>query len=162
MSKYIKLTQGKVAIVDDEDFELISQYKWYPMDHHNNFYARANVYKNKKRTQIKMHRLIMNVINPKVQIDHIDRDGLNNQKSNLRICTNSQNHMNEKKRKNCSSRFKGVSWHKRCKKWMAKIKTEDKQKHLGYFNNEKDAAKAYDAAAKKYFGKFARLNVNGQ
>lgn len=160
----ISLTQGKFALIDDKDFTLINSYKWYAQNNSGyTFYAihRYQDKQTKKSIYIKMHRLIMNPQDNE-EIDHIDSDGLNNQKFNLRICTSQQNNMNRKKLKSCSSKFKGVYWKKQYKKWCSRIKINNKFKHLGYFDNEIEAAKTYDAAARKYFGEFARLNFSDE
>lgn len=158
MSRYIKLTQGKVAIVDDEDYALVSQYKWWAHKIRNIYYVQAHEPKNNKK--IRMHRLIMGIADPKVGIDHINGNGLDNRKNNLRIATKSQNGMNQKPQKNRSSKFKGIYWNKNAKKWQAQIKINKKNKYLGLFNIETEAAKSYDIAAKELFGEFARLNFN--
>ena len=159
--KKIPLTQEKFALIDDEDFDLISQYKWCAVKNKNIYYTMRGYWDKqiKKRKQIKMHRLIMGVTDPKIQIDHINGDGLDNRKVNLRICTNQQNHMNRKSNKNCSSKFKGVSWFKRDKKWRSQITVHQKKIYLGDFNNETQAAIAYNTAAIKHFGQYAYLNI---
>ena len=91
-------------------------------------------------------------------VDHIDHDGLNNCKSNLRIATLSENRRNSRKAKDTSSKYKGVSWHKNNKKWEVKIGFNYKKIHIGYFNNIKEAAEAYNKKAKELFGEFAYLN----
>jgi len=91
-------------------------------------------------------------------IDHINQNKIDNRIINLRSCTKQENSMNRRSNKNTSSKYKGVSWHKNAKKWMAKIKIDSKAKHLGYFQTESDAAKAYDKAALEHFGEFACLN----
>jgi hypothetical protein len=93
-----------------------------------------------------------------VFVDHINGNGLDNRKSNLRICTHQQNCENSRKRKKSFSKYKGVYWSKNAKKWVAQITIDGKSKHLGYFELEEDAAAAYDKAAVKYFGEFACLN----
>lgn len=158
--KKILLTQNKFTLIDDEDFELIDKYKWHVRKHRCVFYAQ-HCYRDKenKRTKsIQMHRLIMGIDDPNIQIDHINGNGLDNRKCNLRICNNSQNHMNRKKQKNCSSKYKGVSWHKLKNKWSSYIKIRGKLKYLGDFIDEKEAAKKYDIMAIKFFGEFAQLN----
>jgi hypothetical protein len=156
----IPLSQGKYAIVDPDDYEALSRDKWYAAKGHNTFYAvRGKWAKNrKKRTEIRMHRLIMKP--PRnMFVDHINHNGLDNRKANLRLATYSQNVHNRKKfAKRASSKYKGVSWHKSIKQWTAAIQIDGRRLHLGCFHNEKDAAKEYDNAAKKYHGEFAILN----
>lgn len=155
--KRIPLTRGKFAIVDDEDYEWLNQWKWYAQKHHRTWYAKRAILKNGKLKTIYMHRQIVNAQKGQ-ETDHKDGNGLHNQRSNLRFCTGSQNQMNKKMQKNCSSEFKGVYLGNRLKRWRARIFLNKKQFHLGYFDKEKDAAKAYNKVAKKYFGEFARLN----
>ncbi len=151
--KQIKLTQGKVTLVDDSDFEWLNQWKWYARRHRNTYYATRHF------SPRRMHRLILNAQTAQ-EIDHKDRDGLNNQRKNLRFCTHGQNKMNSTKRTNGSSIYKGVCWHKRDKRWRAKITLNGKQKQLGSFISEMKAAKAYDKAALELFGAFAKLNFS--
>ena len=108
-----------------------------------------------------MHRLIMDPIPDGMQVDHVNHNGLDNRKKNLRICTSQQNTWNAQKPKlnrESSSQYKGVSWYKRYNKWVARGTHDGKRITLGYYNCEKEAARAYDAAAKKYFGEYAHLN----
>lgn len=157
--KEIKLTQGKVVLIDDEDYELVSKYKWCAIKSYCGiFYAIANIYKNKKRTTLFMHRLIMGINDRKLDIHHADEDGLNNQKNNLKVMTRSQHHMTKNKRKNCSSKFKGVTWYKQDKKWQAEIQVNGHKKYLGRFDSEEEAAKTYNIVAQKYFDEFVKLN----
>jgi len=93
-----------------------------------------------------------------MDVDHIDHDGLNNQKSNLRNCTRSENAQNQ--RHYASSDYQGTSWHKRSRKFRSQIGVKGNRIHLGFFNSEIDAAKAYDKAALKYYGEYAKTNFN--
>ncbi len=148
--------------IDDEDFEEVSQYKWYGCKgkNDNTIYARADCYYNNKRVQIKMHRLILGLeFGNKLQGDHKDHNGLNNQKYNLRIVTCQQNQFNRQPYKNTSSEYKGVSWHKRDKVWQAYIKYSGKLIMLSCFNNEIEAAQAYNKKASELFGEYAKLNT---
>jgi len=152
--KEIPLTQGKFALVDKEDYEYLCQWKWYACKDHNTFYAQASIYKNGKPTTIGMHRLILDA----KQIDHKDGNGLNNQKENLRPCNGHQNQANRRPTKG-TSKYKGVYWNKQCNKWKSRIQFNGKRIHLGLFDSEIEAAKAYDKAAKLHFGEFARFNL---
>lgn len=158
--KRIPLTQGKFAVVDDEDYESLSRFKWYAWRDPTSgiFYALRNIQKpNGVRSSERMHRRIAG--NPaKKEIDHRDRNGLNNQKSNLRKCDDSQNAANRRLEKRNTSGFKGAYWHKVIKKWQSAIKVKGKIIHLGYFDTRKQAAQAYDAAAELAFGEFALTN----
>jgi hypothetical protein len=153
----IPLTQNKVALIDDEDWKLISQHKWHARKQNKTFYAATNIsIGNGKQKIIRMHRLIMQAL-PGQEVDHKNNNGLDNRKDNLRFCTRTQNHQNRKNTRG-TSEYKGVAWRNSRNKWMAYIVHDKKQTFLGYFSSEEDAAKEYDKAALKYFGEFARLN----
>lgn len=152
--KEIQLSQGLVALVDDEDFEALNQFKWCANKMGNAFYAARNIRVDGKRTRITMHCEVMNG----KWIDHIDHNGLNNQKSNLRFCTRSENQMNKQKKENTSSIYKGVYFYKPNGRWQASIRINYKKIHLGYFDLEIDAAKAYNKKAIELFCEFANLN----
>ncbi len=155
--KKIPLTKGKFALVDDEDYDFLMQWKW----HINNWgYALRNtMLPNKKRTKLWMHRIVNNTPDG-LETDHINGDALDNQKHNLRAVTRTQNECNKPARKNKSSKYKGVTWLKALKKWQAKIKIGGTKISLGYFppDQEIQAALAYNVAALKYHGEFAHLN----
>ncbi len=165
--KEIQLTQNKIAVVDNEDFEFLNKYKWNVLNDKNRCYAVRYITiksqdKEKNTKYIKkiiwMHRVIMrNKLKDNELIDHKNMNGLDNRKCNLRICTHSQNGMN-REGQGGSSIYKGVCWNNNYQKWRAQIKLNYKLIHLGDFNNEIEAAKAYNVAAKKYFGEFAWLN----
>lgn len=154
--KTIPLTKGMVALVDDEDYQLISKYKWYAtLNEDGKHYAKRRT---STKHQVYLHREIMKASSG-VEIDHIDGNGLNNQKSNLRYCIRRQNAMNTIKRKpSATSKYKGVCWHKGGKKWQSQIHPSGRSILLGLFKNEIDAAIAYNKAAMKHYGEFARLN----
>jgi len=157
--KHIPLTQGLFSIVDDEDYEAINAYKWYAYKSSENYYAGRNIrLENGKQRMISMHRTILKT--PQGMLtDHRDGNGLNNCRSNIRICTHSQNQMNSKKPKgNCSSVYKGVHWRKSRNRWVAHVFINGKPHYAGIFREEQDAARAYDKKALEIFGKFARTN----
>lgn len=143
------ITQGKFAIVDDDDFERLSKQRW----HFSHGYARGKVGKIKTS----MHREIMHPP-AGMEVDHIDHNGLNNQKSNLRICTPSDNQHNAKLRKDNTSGYKGVKKATKTKSWEAQIRIKDKRIYLGTYSTPKEVAIAYDNAAKEYFGEFSATN----
>lgn len=161
--KEIQLTKGRVALVDDEDYDYLNQWRWHSRYDKGKFYVeRMQTIGYKKRVGIKIHRLIMNCP-PELQVDHRDGNPLNNQKSNLRICTNTQNQYNRDGFG--ESPFKGVYFKKTKYKnkvhvaIVAQITIEGKVTHLGYFKTEKEAALAYNKMATLSFGEFARLNI---
>jgi hypothetical protein len=157
--KEIQLTQGKVALVDNEDYDYLMQWKWHVCKDANNFYAYRNI-KNLKGNykKISMHRFIMKPAKGYV-VDHVNHCTLDNQKGNLRICTHSQNLMNRNKTVKNLSGYKGVIHWKRNNTWKAEIMYNKNKVNLGYYKNINDAAKAYNYAALKYHGEFAQLNV---
>ncbi len=154
-AKLIPLTQDKFAIVDAEDYDRLNKYKWHAQKDRRNYYAKRR----RSYGMVLMHRVILNAPAGLV-VDHINHNGLDNRKANLRLCTAAQNSQNSRPciRPNQWSKYKGVTFHKHKKRFTAFIRHNKKKYFLGYFKNEIDAAKAYDKAAKKYFGEYAYLN----
>lgn len=157
MSKSISLTRGKQAIVDDEDFEWISKHKWLATGTGTKFYAARHTWDGIRVSRIYMHREILNL--PKgIEVDHINGNGLDNRRSNLRQATRAENQRNRMKSSHSVSIYKGVSFDKRRNRWRARIKVDQKEKWIGFFMKEIDAAYAYDRVARQYFGNYANLN----
>lgn len=142
--KKIKLSQGEFAIVDSEDFEKINQHNWYCDN--NRAVRNSKMVSYQRGKKILMHREVMGASDGS-QIDHINRNPLDNRKINLRIVTASQNQMNRV--------VGGVYWHKRAKKWQVTISKNRKQRHIGYFESKEVAVKARREAERKYFGEYA-------
>lgn len=152
-TRLIPLTQGKYAMVDAGDFKYLSRYKWHAVKGNSTYYA----VRTQGRRSIRMHRMIMKA--PKdMLVDHINHDGLNNTRANLRLCTKTQNAQNQRPRKKTSSRYKGVHYDKKAKAYYAKITHKGKRYTIGKFKDEVEAAKAYDKEAKKLFGQYACVN----
>jgi hypothetical protein len=157
--KEIQLTNGGVALVDDEDFDELNKYKWFSHKEKYTTYAWRHIRKGSHQYgKIKMHRQILNSEDNQL-VDHINGNGLDNRRSNIRLCTSQQNQMNKVKSENCSSGFKGVSYHSQNKKWRATINFNRKQISIGCYPSEKEAAIAYNNRAIELFGEFARPNV---
>jgi hypothetical protein len=152
--KEIKLTQGKVALVDDEDYVFLNQFKWHAQKDLNTFYAIRTDRTTGRQLKISMHRIIMETtINSFV--DHIDHNGLNNQRSNLRNCSHAQNHANRNANK--TSKYKGISIRKNGQV-IAEIRLGKNRIYLGCFKDARKAAMAYDKKALELNGEFANLN----
>lgn len=152
-AKLIPLTQGKFAIVDAEDYEELSKYKWCVSKYRRTYYA----VRGSGGRHVKMHRMLLNAP-AGLMVDHRDLNGLNNRKSNLRLCTNKENVRNSRPSLGKTSRYKGVYRDKREKKFIARIEVDGKRYCLGYFDDEIEAAIAYDIKAMLFFGEFAYLN----
>jgi hypothetical protein len=155
----IYLGEGKWTILEQEDYYRLCNYKWYVNGNGFKFYAFRNIILGPGKTRmLSMHREVMGF--PKgMLVDHRNHDTLDNRKENLRIATHSQNTCNKQdKRKGCSSQFRGVSFDRKRKYWNVQVVREGKYVFFGRYKDEVEAAKAYDEAAKKYHGEFARLN----
>jgi hypothetical protein len=163
---YGKDARGRVAFVDLEDYDLVMRYRWHVQDQERRREGRLPLAYAKTATsakgagggqQIYMHTLITGFS----EVDHWDSNGLNNRRGNLRDATHAQNVGNARKQPGCSSRFKGVYWSQKKTgkgRWQAQIGADHRTRYLGRFDNEEDAARAYDAAALEAWGEFARLN----
>ena len=163
MSRKIKLTRGYYAVVDDVDFELVNRFTWWAHVYSRGYtYARhtCNLGKLSGRQvngTISMHRLLMRPLIG-MEVDHIDHDGLNNRRANLRLCTRSQNAMNRVSRRNSLSKYKGVTRFTPKGKWIAYITVHGQQINLGGFKDEREAAIEYNKAAIQYHKEYAHLN----
>ena len=161
--KAIPLTQGKEALVDDCDYEYLMQWKWqfHQEGNRRTGYAARRETIGEKCNRVYMHRLVVarsGAMADGKQVDHVDGDGLNNCRSNLRPSTTSQNHANRRVNRNNTSGFKGVSWNRQAGKFEAHITVLRRKAHLKYFDDPRDAARAYNDAVLKHFGEFACLN----
>lgn len=154
--KYIVLTRGKVTSVDDEDYNLLNKYKWYCS---TNGRATRNIYVKGKYIREYMHRVIMNAPRGRT-VDHIDLDPLNNQKGNLRICTQTENNRNRRKYpKPLTSIYKGVRYRAgHAFPWTTELKVKGRMVHIGNFHSEHIAALAFDLWAKDIHKEFAQTN----
>jgi hypothetical protein len=154
----IELTRGLFAIVDDIDYPLVAPFNWYAHSAHHTWYAVSRTSRKEDHKVFRMHRFLLGITDPLIKVDHRDHDGLNNRRENLRSCTNAENIRNSRLFIRSTSGFKGVSWNAQCRKWSAFIYPEGNSIYLGNFDNPEDAARAYDDAAIRHYGEFARLN----
>ena len=147
---------SKRILVSIEDYDHVSQWKW----HNRQGYAIRVEWLNKNQTRRKTYQMHREIMNPPegLFVDHINGDTLDNRRGNLRTCSQTENARNRIKYTPTTSRYKGVSWSKDLQQWIAYIRVDDVLKHLSYFSCEIEAAKCYNAAAKEYFGEFAKLN----
>jgi hypothetical protein len=154
----LELECGVSVLVDEQDVGLISSHHWR-LSHKKKYRESGATYRYLLSKQGALHRLIMAPIAGQV-VDHINGDIYDNRRSNLRLCTNAENIRNAQKRciKKATSKFKGVGFDSNRNRWRATITVDWKTKHLGYFDSEEDAAKAYDIASEKYHGEFGRKN----
>ena len=162
MTCTVTLTRDQVALVDDEDYDAVMAagpwIAFWPGGRTLTFYGQR-VYRDEHGHR--RHQYLHTFLTGFKLTDHRDGDGLNNQRSNLREATVSQNQRNARGARNSSSQYKGVGWQSQIGRWRAYIWLDGKSKHLGTFTDEVEAAKAYDAAAREHFGEFARLNLGG-
>jgi hypothetical protein len=160
--KLLPLTKDKFALVDDDDYYWLSQWNWFAVEIKNTWYARRSkkkgVLRSNEKYEIYLHRIVMRCSNIDFVIDHLDKNGLNNQKENLRICTKSENNKHTSSHKNSSSQYLGVSYDKNRNKWSANLMNNGKKILFKRYNTEIEAAKAYDITAKTQFGVYANLN----
>jgi hypothetical protein len=160
--KTIPLTQGEVALVDDEDYErVMTAGPWYAQRAPGTFYARHGERQGRRIVQVSLHRFLLKAASGQL-IDHINQNGLDNRRTNLRLCSPSQNIANQTHRAKkvaSASRFKGVTWNKRDHIWQAQIGFQNKHLYLGSFQSEEEAARAYDKAALGAWGEFSVLNL---
>ncbi len=154
----VRLSQGLEATIDSDKAEIVSKYKWHVVRSHRCMYACANIYRDGSPTTLRLHRLIMGLgPESRVQVDHQDGNGLNNRRSNLRAATHAENQRNREVSANNRLGYKGVSpWRG---KYRATIRGNGKQKWVGAFETVEEAAAAYNHAAIKHFGDFARLST---
>ena len=152
--KHTPLTQGKVAVVDDDMYEVFIQRKW-----HLNSEGYAVGYEGSEfgDKRIRMHRVVVSAPDG-MEVDHINGDKLDNRRENLRICTHAQNTLNQGIRNDNKSGFKGVFWDKQSGKYRAQIRANKQTFYLGWFDDAEQAARAYDEKARELHGKFARTN----
>jgi hypothetical protein len=145
-----------VALVDDADYDALNQFAWYV--HHGSDRLCYAIRMTDDGGSLLMHREILQ-LSPDQETDHRDNNGLNNQRANLRIGTRSQNGQNARKHRDAKhSIYKGVCWNKQKEAWQASIKLPERRLFLGIFKTQREAGLAYNTAARKYFGEFARLN----
>lgn len=157
MVKELPLTKGYVAIVEDEDFDWLSQWKWTAKDCGNTVYGMRKYRKGGRQFTISLHRQIMG--NPEgMEVDHEDRNGLNNRRSNLRVVSHKANAYNAKMNSRNTSGFRGVHRNPTRQRWVARIMHEGKSRTLGTFDDIVEAAKAYDQAAREWHGPTAFQN----
>jgi AP2 domain len=160
--KEIPLTQGKIALVDDEDYELVVQFKWYAKRPRGSRYAwyagrqEGTGLKRPRQRTIRLHRFIMNA-EKDTEVDHKNGNGLDNRRTNLRVTNRIGNQRNRGKQNNNSTGYKGVTKHE-CGKWVAQMRKNGRHLYFGLFDTPEEAAEAYDNAALLHHGEFAKLN----
>jgi len=153
---YIPLTKGYIAICDEVDYTLVARYNWAEEVSTSTSYACAWLINAGRGKSVRMHRILMGVTDPKIQVDHKDGNGLNNCRDNIRLATHAQNQRNRRMCFGNKSGYKGV--YSKGKKWKVGIQVLGKSFNLGTFDTKEEAAIAYNEAAREHFGEFARLN----
>lgn len=164
MNKFYKHEEGYIVgvtsngtkfYIDKEDLDVVQHFSWY-IDEYG--YIRTKDYSCGIQS-IRLHRMVLHLEDPETKVDHINSNKVDNRKSNLRVCTQAENCMNRMMQSNNTSGYKGVCWKKGNNKWVARIRLNRKLIHIGYFTNKEQAALAYNDAAIKYHGEYAKLNV---
>ena len=161
MAKEIELKNGMKVIVDDEDYDYLIEYNWRALKNGKTFYAIFGKRVNGKYSNVWMHRMIMDAKNRESEVNHINHNGLDNRKENLRITTHDKIIVQSSVRSNKNTKYKGISFHKPSGKWRARININGKTKYLGYYENEIIAANAYEKKAVELHGEFAYLSCGG-
>ena len=156
--KEIKLTRGQVAIVDAEDYDELMKYEWCASPYDRGYYAIRGGKKGEKRT-IRMHRQILGLTDRSVHVDHVNNNGLDNRRCNIRKCTPSENMRNKRASRGSISKYVGVSYRSDRDRWVSTIAINGKSIHGGYFKTEIEAALDRDKLAVKHFGDFAFINI---
>jgi len=159
--RFIPLSRGKYTIIDDADFEVVNQFKW-SYDHHercDGYAIRVIKSAGQPQRSLYLHRFLLGA-RPGQVVDHINYNGLDNRRSNIRLCMQAQNIHHSRMRSTNTSGYRGVYWNKKSKKWLAQIRVGPgkKRRFLGLFTDAVEAAKAYDAVAREEHGEFAMLN----
>ena len=158
LSQFGKNRGKYFAKVDDGDYEFLNQWRWSVKIRGHSIYVHRTDISDGCRRHIYMHLLILSAPT-EMDVDHKDGDGLNNQRSNIRLCTHTQNMGNRKRQKSATSKYKGLHLSKNKKKWIADIRVDGRTQHIGAFKTEENAAIAYNIYAEKYHGEFARYNT---
>lgn len=155
------LSDGQVSLVEESDYIFFHQWAWHPNRGRHTTYVIGTECSKQQHKSLMLHREIIKLQGYNIEgllVDHKDRNGLNNLHNNLRICNSSQNRANSQKRSDNTSGYIGVSLEKNCWKWRARITYNHTRHSLGLFDNEKDAARAYNERAIYYWGNFASIN----
>lgn len=156
--RLVTLTRGMYAKVDREDYEIVSQYKWYATPGKITWYAKTSAWDNTvgRSRSISMHRLLLDA-QPGQLVDHANHDGLDNRRANIRLATNSQNTANSSKKRK-AARYRGLGFNNRLRRWQVYVEKDGYCHYCGSYKNDEEAAKAYDQKAVELFGEFATLN----